>query len=182
MENIRVVEGKQVYLRYMTVEDTDMILRWRNSPIVRDNFIYRKEITREDHLNWIKNKIETGQVVQFVVCDKETDKPYGSVYLQNFEWQHKKAELGIFLGEPEAFGRGIGKEAAALLLEYGFKHRKLHKIVSRVLPYNTASIRTHEAVGYKQEAYLRDEVIIEGKFHDVVLLGVLNPNVGPGEE
>ena len=168
MENIRVVEGKQVYLRYMTVEDTDMILRWRNSPIVRDNFIYRKEITREDHLNWIKNK--------------ETDKPYGSVYLQNFEWQHKKAELGIFLGEPEAFGRGIGKEAAALLLEYGFKHRKLHKIVSRVLPYNTASIRTHEAVGYKQEAYLRDEVIIEGKFHDVVLLGVLNPNVGPGEE
>ena len=57
MENIRVVEGKQVYLRYMTVEDTDMILRWRNSPIVRDNFIYRKEITREE-----ENKLKKDQL------------------------------------------------------------------------------------------------------------------------
>ena len=37
-------------------EDTDVVVRWRNEKIVVENFIYRKPISKEEHLNWLKNK------------------------------------------------------------------------------------------------------------------------------
>ena len=36
-----------IYLRYMTVEDTDKIVAWRNSDAVRSRFIYRERFTTE---------------------------------------------------------------------------------------------------------------------------------------
>lgn len=34
------ISGNQVYLRPITAADTDMVLGWRNSDNVRENFIY----------------------------------------------------------------------------------------------------------------------------------------------
>ena len=45
------LEGTQIYLRPITVEDTDIVLKWRNDPQVVKNFIYRKPISREEHLD-----------------------------------------------------------------------------------------------------------------------------------
>lgn len=56
MEQVRQdlrLEGSQIYLRQITVEDTDIVLKWRNDPQVVKNFIYRKPISREEHLDWI---------------------------------------------------------------------------------------------------------------------------------
>lgn len=173
-ESLKKEIGEQVYLRPLTTEDTEMVVAWRNSKRVMDNFIYQTPITTEGHLNWFHNKVETGEVIDFVICDNETDQPYGCIYLQNIEMEHRRAEWGIFLGEPAAFGRGIGKEAAKLLVKYGFEQMNLHKITSKVLPFNIPSIKMNEAAGYKQEAYLKDEVLINGVFQDLILFGVIN--------
>lgn len=170
------IEGEQIYLRPITIEDTDMVLKWRNAPHVVQNFIYRKPITREEHLNWLKNKVETGKVVQFIICDKQTNQPIGSIYIQNIEEEHRKAEEGIFLGETQGFGRGIGSEAAKLMVQFSFEQLGLHKLTARVLSFNTASIRMHEKAGYVQESYLHDELYLDGKFQDLVFLGILNTN------
>ena len=39
-----------VYLRPITLEDTDRIIRWRNSDRVRKNFIDQRPFTRQGHL------------------------------------------------------------------------------------------------------------------------------------
>lgn len=174
MEQVRQdlkLEGSQIYLRPITVEDTDIVLKWRNDPQVVKNFIYRKPISREEHLDWIHNKVEKGLVMQFIVCDKENDKPLGSIYLQNFDEESHRAEWGIFLGEPEVRGRGIGTEAGKLLLHYAFYDLKLHKVVSRILSYNKASIQMSEKTGGRQEGYMKDELFLDGQYVDVVFFG-----------
>ena len=55
-----ILEGKDIYLRAMTPEDTDLIVKWRNEDFVRRNFIYRKPFTRQGHLNWIETMVKTG--------------------------------------------------------------------------------------------------------------------------
>lgn len=170
------VKGEQVYLRPITVEDTDVVVRWRNEKIVVENFIYRKPISKEEHLNWLKNKVDTGLVHQFIICRNEDDLPLGSIYLQNFEEDNKKTEWGIFLGEKEAFGHGVGTEAAKLLLKHAFENLDYHKVVSRVLAYNKASVRMNEKAGYVQEAYLKDELFLDGKYEDLIFFGAINPN------
>ena len=100
-----------IYLRLMNENDTDLIVAWRNSEPVRRNFIYQAPFTRQGHENWTKTMVETGKVVQMIICDLATDKPLGSVYIRDIDRQHSKAEYGIFIGEPEGRGRGVGTAA-----------------------------------------------------------------------
>ena len=95
-----------IYLRLMTWFDTDLIVAWRNSEQVRRNFVYQELFTREGHENWIRTMIETGKVVQMMICDLGGGRPLGSVYIRDIDRQHNKAEYGIFIGEPSARGRG----------------------------------------------------------------------------
>ena len=96
--------GAGIYLRLMTREDTDRIVAWRNSDAVRKNFIYQALFTRESHENWIRTHVETGDVVQMIICDLANDKPLGSVYIRDIDRHHNKAEYGIFIGEADARG------------------------------------------------------------------------------
>jgi UDP-4-amino-4,6-dideoxy-N-acetyl-beta-L-altrosamine N-acetyltransferase len=181
MEQVRkdlVIKGEQIYLRPITVEDTDLAVKWRNKKAVVDNFIYRKPVTRQDHLNWLENKVFKGLVHQFIICRNTDGFPMGSIYLQNFEEENKKAEWGIYIGEEQAYGKGVGTEAARLVLKYAFEDLGMHKVVSRVLAFNKASIRMNEKAGYVREAYLKDELFIDGKYEDLVLFGAINGQQG----
>ena len=172
-KDVRVV-GEKIYLRPITMEDTDLVVKWRNNEKVVQNFIYRKPISREEHICWMEQKVATGRVIQFIICDLQTDKPLGVVYIQNIEEEHSKAEEGIFLGEEEAFGRGIGTEAARLMVRYAFEILGLHKLSARVLAYNMASRRMHEGAGYEQEAYFKQELYLDGKYEDLIFYGIIH--------
>lgn len=163
-----------IYLRLMTGEDTDRIVNWRNSDGVRKNFIYQALFTRESHENWIRTMINTGKVVQMIICEEGTDRPVGSVYLRDIDWNHKKAEYGIFIGEEDARGKGYGSAAARLMIEYAFREMELHRLFLRVYAENIRAIRSYEKAGFEKEAYLREDVCIDGKYHDIVLMGILN--------
>lgn len=47
MEKLPILTGEKVVLRPITDADTDNIVRWRNTPSVRDNFIFRQTFTPE---------------------------------------------------------------------------------------------------------------------------------------
>lgn len=167
--------GQRVQLRLMTPEDTELIIKWRNNKRVRRNFIYQRPFTREGHQHWIDTMIQTGEAVQFIVEETETSRPVGSVYFRDISKEHHKAEYGIFIGEDDAVGRGLGSETAALAVRYGFEVLKLHKIMLRAFADNAGAIRSYEKAGFQKEAYLKDEVCIDGVFRDMILMAVINP-------
>lgn len=163
-----------IYLRLMTYDDTDLIVKWRNTDSVRKNFIYQALFTRESHENWIRTKVETGQVVQMIICESEGDRPVGSVYIRDIDHDHHKAEYGIFIGEEAARGKGYGTAAAKLMIRYCFEELNLHRLFLRVYATNQQAIRSYEKAGFVQEACLRDDVCIDGEYKDIVLMGILN--------
>lgn len=168
------IEGEKIYLRPITIEDTELVVKWRNSENVVKNFLYRKPISEEEHIEWFKTKVQTGKVHQFIICGIADDMPLGSVYLQNFDDENKKAEYGIFIGKQELYGCGVGTAALSLLLKYGFDELSLHKIFGRVLSYNKASIVIAQKSGCVQEAYLKEEILINGKYEDILFMAKIN--------
>ena len=144
---------------------------------MKQNFIYRKDITRKEHETWFYEKVQKGAVDQFIV-ENEESKPLGCVYLQNIDHQHRKAEEGIFLNPECPKGKGIGKASVNLILDYAFNELKLHKVTARVLEYNKASLGLHKSVGFSKEALFRDEVYLNGKFENVVFFGMLESEFG----
>ena len=151
MEKLPILTGEKVVLRPITDADTDNIVRWRNTPSVRDNFIFRQTFTPEMHRNWLKTKVATGEVVQYIIVDKA-------------------AEYGIFVGEESARGKGFGTETARLFTDFGFTALHLHRISLRVLAENTPARRSYAAAGFVEEGTFRDMVRLDGVYRDVVFM------------
>lgn len=168
------ISNEKIILKSISSEDTENIIRWRNSENVRKNFLDQRMFTVESHTNWLKNMVETGKVEQFIIIDKNDNVPVGSVFLRDIDYENRKAEYGIFIGEDSARGKGIGTAAAERIIQYGFEELKLHKIFLRVLAENIGAIKSYEKAGFKQEAYLVDEVNINDEFKDIVLMAVIN--------
>ena len=51
------------------------------------------------------------------------------------------------------------------------KKLKVVRIYAGIFEYNKASQRILEKCGFEKEAYLKDEVYLDGQYNDIVLLG-----------
>lgn len=167
---MELITGENIVLRRMTYDDTDRIIAWRNQESVRKNFIYQADFTKESHENWIRNYVEPGKAVQMIILEKESGCPIGSVYLRDIDYDNRKAEYGIFIGEETARGKGYGTEAAKLMVRYAFDELKLHKVFLRVLKENIGAQKSYEKAGFRKEAELVDEVKIHGEFRTEIFM------------
>ena len=172
------IYGERVYIRPITEEDTDLIIAWRNSDAVRPYFIYQKPFTREGHREWLETMIRTRRAYQFIVCTIEEDKPIGCTYLRDYDRENNKIEYGVFLGSDDVKGKGIGTEILRLTLRFAFDKLHVHKVFARAFADNRASIGSFLKGGFAKEAYLKDEVYVNGQYRDIVLLGIINPDEG----
>ena len=173
VKNLPVLEGAAVRLRPIADADTDLIVKWRNTPSVVQNFIFRQTFTPAMHRSWLATKVATGQVVQYIIIDKADAKPVGSVYYRDIDGYNRSAEYGIFIGEESARGKGLGTETAKLFTDFGFAELQLHRISLRVLAENTAARRSYEKAGFVQEGIFRDMELLDGQYRDVVFMARL---------
>lgn len=162
----------KVTIRPITYADTENIVRWRNSDFVNKRFLYRAQFTPESHNNWMKNMVETKKVYQFIInCD---GKDVGSIYLRDVDIQNKKAEYGVFIGEKDYLGKGVGTAATKLILDFAFTELKLHKVFLRVLSDNVGAVKSYEKSGFVQEGFFKDEIFADGKYESVIFMAIFN--------
>ena len=171
--------NEQVTIRPVTEADTDRIIAWRNAPSVMAHFIYRTPLTRKEHLNWLHNRVETGEVAQFVIYDGET--AVGSVYLRDIDRNNQKCEYGIFIGDEDCRGKGIGTAAAKLALAHAFEELGLNRVYLRVFADNLGAIKSYEKAGFRYEGTFRQDVMIDGVGEDIVFMAILREDWEKGE-
>ena len=171
--------NEQVTIRPVTEADTDRIIAWRNAPSVMAHFIYRTPLTRKAHLNWLHNRVETGEVAQFVIYDGET--AVGSVYLRDIDRNNQKCEYGIFIGDEDCRGKGIGTAAAKLALAHAFEELGLNRVYLRVFADNLGAIKSYKKAGFRYEGTFRQDVMIDGVGEDIVFMAILREDWKKGE-
>lgn len=158
--------GKNIYIRTMTLDDTDSIISWRNSKQVMDNFIMQTPLTRQVHEAWYHNRIETGQVVQFVIGISDTHEEIGSVYLRDINHNDKSAEFGIFIGATGYEGQGYGQEALTLISQYAKDELNLVELKLRVRSKNVAARHIYEKAGFVKK---HEEQTIIGDVKETII-------------
>lgn len=116
----------------------------------------REPLTRETHERWLTEKIATGLAEQFIILD-EAGRGIGCVYLRDINRETREAELGIFIGEASALGKGYGQEAVEAITEYGFTELMLKLIYLRVLKTNERAIRVYRRAGFSELSEARED-------------------------
>jgi len=112
--------------------------------------------------------------IWFEIWHKEDQIPIGLVGFFQISNIHRRAEIGIFIGEPEYWGKGIGAEAIRLTLDYGFDTLNYRKIVAGVNAPNTRSLGMCKKCGFVEEGHQKEMDFFDGKWTDIILLGIFN--------
>lgn len=97
----------------------------------------------------------------------------GSCGLSNFNETAGTCELGIGIGDKNSWGRGYGREAVGLLLDYAFRLRNFRRVWLWVHADNERAIRAYRAAGFVEEGRLREHMWSNGRYVDAVQMGVL---------
>lgn len=95
-------------------------------------------------------------------------------YIEMQDWDHtlKKVRVGYWLTK-EAQGKGLMYKASTIFIDYLFKNLELNKIELVHLPENSRSAALAKKLGFKIEGILRDNIITNGAFKDLIVQGLL---------
>ncbi|MGJ8528065.1 GNAT family N-acetyltransferase [Maritalea sp.] len=98
----------------------------------------------------------------------------GEARLDNVDQHDRRARMAIGLFGEADLNKGIGRRAIKLVLKHGFEVLDLHRIDLRVLAFNKRAIRCYLACGFIQEGIERESANIAGKWHDDVMMSILD--------
>lgn len=96
----------------------------------------------------------------------------GDVLLWTTDEAGAKGELGWSF-HPDVAGQGFATEAAAALLEIGFAHYGLHRVVAQMDVRNSASAAVCERLGMQLEARPRQDYWCKGEWTDSLVYAAL---------
>jgi RimJ/RimL family protein N-acetyltransferase len=101
------------------------------------------------------------------------DVVIGICGLFGFEPTGRVCELGITIGDKDYWGKGYGREAVSLLLDYAFRLQNARRVYLRVHARNERALRAYLACGFVEEGRLRHHVWSNGDYDDLVFMGIL---------
>lgn len=97
----------------------------------------------------------------------------GCAGLHQINWISRSAELRILIGETNYWGKGLGKAAIHELLHYAFSTLNLNRIWLGVNEYNIPAYKLYISCGFTEEGRLREEFYKDGKYCDLIRMGIL---------
>jgi RimJ/RimL family protein N-acetyltransferase len=162
------------YLRGLREEDlSGRWWQWFNEPdttrFQNKGYLPNTPQLQKTYFDKIQNSKED---VVLAMIDDASNRHVGNVGLHSIDWIHRSAVLGIVIGEQEYLGRGWGRQAWAAITRYAFEVINLRKVCATVFEGNDRSLKCALAAGYVVEGTQRKQMYKNGRYVDLVWLGI----------
>jgi len=175
MKDYPVLQTGRLILRQFFFEEACIVRELAGSAEVANGCIHiphpygigLAEIWIACHTTWYAE----GSQLVFAVTRKEDGWIIGAVGL-TFEHDHNRAEIGYWIGLP-FWNYGYATEAAAAAMTYAFDELLLHRIIALHFVRNLASGRVLEKLGMHQEGLLKEHLLKNGVWEDVIIRAIL---------
>jgi diamine N-acetyltransferase len=173
-----------ITLREISRDDIPIINRWRRDPVVTDGIgAPRRFIGLDVDMTWYEEYLtRRSSEVRCAVCLADSGQLVGMVSLTRIDYVHSNAEYNAVVGERELQNKGVGTAATRAMVRHGFFDLNLHRIYVSILRQNVSSIRMCEKAGFREEGTIREGAYKNGRYHDLVLMGVLKSELQAGED
>jgi diamine N-acetyltransferase len=168
-----MIKGDRVTLRAIERDDLPRYVAWLNDPEVTHHLTLYLPMNSDDEADWYEQQRKDGTTQNFAIVVNEGEVHIGSVGLMGINHREQNAELGIVIGDRTYWGKGYGREAIQLLLNFAFTEMNLHRIQLRVDVSNSQATRCYRNCGFVEEGRLRDVVYHRGQFEDQLIMSVL---------
>ena len=171
-----LIQGKNISLRLITIEDIPNYYKSGFEIVDKETQYYTgtKHVATEGQITAYVNRIvEDDSRYDFLIIDSKGQIIGESVINEiNPDTGCANFRIGIF--KSENFGQGVGSEAIAMTIKFGFEEIKLHRIELEVFSFNERAYRAYRRAGFVEEGRLREAELIDGKYCDVIIMGILS--------
>jgi diamine N-acetyltransferase len=172
MKNV-FLAGTGIYLRPVERADSTQFVKWVNDAEVTRTLLLHRPVTHEAEEEYLMTIAKSDASVVLGIVARESDQLVGIAGLHQIEAKDRHATFGIFIGEKSEWGKGYCTEATALMVGYAFDTLNLHRVALHVVEHNVAAIRSYLKVGFQQEGVLREAMFREGRYHNLLTMGIL---------
>ena len=166
--------GQSIILKQMDASDLDEFIKVENEKhtllLANDEIPFPHTI--EDHSSFFQSISGKKEEFIFGIFDKTTQQLIGSCGVYGINWTNSTCLVGISLSK-KCQGKGLGTDAMQTLITFIFNYIAINKIKLQVFSFNVGAIRSYEKCGFTKEGILRNEIFRFGKFHDIILFGLL---------
>lgn len=112
----------------------------------------------------------------WVIAEKEGLCYLGQISLILVDSLNRRAELTLVMA-PDQAGKGYAREGVRLAVRFAFRQLNLHRVYLKVAAANERAVRLYKGCGFREEGRLRDEMFVDGRYTDVLMMGVLEDEV-----
>ena len=159
------------------MEDLEKTYEWRNDlDLIKLTQGLRFPKTSEMNKAWFENVLNdmSNRNIYFGIDKIETGEFIGIIQLTNIDYISGTVVWGMIFGDKSNQGKGFGKEARVLILNYVFNILNLRKILMYIVNYNIGpQILASDEFGFKNEGLLKEQFFFKDKYHDVIIISIL---------
>lgn len=172
MKYFHKLVGEKVFLSPLNKEDVEKFTEWI-SDLEASLYLGSAEqvVSLQNEEEMLQEMMQEGY--NFAIVEKALDELMGSCGLMNVNTIHGTAELGIFIGNKNHWGKGYGTEACNLLLDFGFNILNLNNIMLAVYDYNQRALACYEKLGFNEIGRRREAREIGGEKYDEIYMDIL---------
>ena len=178
-----MIRGLSVLLRALEPQDVDLMMIFENDtevwPVSGTLSPYSKYTLEQYYINAMQDIYTSRQMrlaIELVTETTTKGDTIGFVDLFDFDPHHRKAGVGILIGDHNYRNQGLATEALMLLLKYSFDTLNIHQLFCHIENTNEASLRLFSKAGFRTSGVLREWIMHSGKWHDVSIMQMLRPN------
>ena len=173
------IETDRLILKEAEVDDVPIII---NYYLRNREFLKLFEPAKSDEFfteaRWVK-KIKTWETTAmmdlhfYLYMKVDISRVIGSLsFSQIVSFPVFSGMMGYSMDEKEQ-GKGYMAEAATAAIRFMFEEKGLHRIYAEYMPTNTRSGKLLKGLGFRVEGYVRESVLINGRWEDNLLTGLL---------
>ena len=146
-------------LRLRKIEPSDLpfLYQWENDATMWADSDTHNPLSRHDLHQYIENTTgdiyRDGQLRLIIEESQLSTKVVGCIDLFDFDARNRKAAIGMYIA-PEARGKGVGKQAVQLLLDYAFDFLHLRMVYAIISVHNIACSHIYEQMGFRPSSPL----------------------------
>lgn len=145
--SVPILKTKRLILKNISEEDTEKIVLWRSDPEVYKFFVSPHVITKEEHLNWYKNKYLKDENRYDWMASDVNGQSIGVFGIRR-DTDSEIVEISYILA-PEKKGVGYAKEAVQSVIDFLRRKWNCKFIAANIHKNNKDSIRFAISLGMK---------------------------------
>jgi ribosomal-protein-alanine N-acetyltransferase len=162
-----------IELRDFQPGDAPAVHRWFNDSRVTADLVGRREsFTLEDARGWVERAMDTSRDRKWAIVLDGGEDPVGFVALFGLG-RDTGPELAVLVGDPEAWGKGVAREAERQACVQAFEAYDAHRIHAEIPATNQAAQKVVTHLGFQREGVMRKAIRRNGEAIDNQVWGLL---------